>query len=169
MAYLKKNVFFNGPDGKTMNSDARTSFHYVYTCISPAMAAIKEGLGSDYAMVFLDVDKQPFDGAKTYKLHLPANPPAKDFWSFTLYDTQTRSMLQTSQKFPTVGSQDTGLKKNNDGSYDIYIGPKAPIGHESNWLESIPGKGWFGILRMYGPLKPWIDKTWRPSEVQLAS
>lgn len=169
MAYLDKNVFFNGNDGKTMNSDARTNFHYVYTGISPAMAATKVGLGSDYAMAFLDADKKPFDGAKTYKIHLPANPPAKDFWSITLYDNQTRSMLQTSQKFPTVGSQDEGLKQNSDGSYDIYIGPKSPKGYEKNWLESIPGKGWFVILRIYGPLKPWIDKTWRPSEIKLVN
>ncbi len=169
MAYLDKNVFFNGKDGKTMNSDARTSFHYVYTGISPAMAATKVGLGSDYAMAFLDADKKPFDSAKAYKIHIPANAPAKDFWSLTLYDNQTRSMLQTGQEFPTVGSQDEGVKQNSDGSYDIYFGPKAPKGFEKNWLETIPGKGWFVILRIYGPLKPWIDKSWRPSEIKVVS
>jgi len=164
-AYLDKNVFFNGKDGLTSNSDARTSFHYVYTGISPAMAATKVGIGSDYAIAFLDADKKPFNGAQTYKIHLPANPPAKDFWALTVYDNQTRSMLQTSQKFPSVGSQNEGLEQNSDGSYDIYIGPKPPKGYENNWLESIPGKGWFVILRIYGPLEPWIKKSWRPSEV----
>ena len=59
------------------------------------------------------------------------------------------------------------MKKNEDGSYDLYFGPKAPEGMEGNWLETIPGKSWFTILRMYGPLEPWIDKTWRPSEIEL--
>ena len=80
---------------------------------------------------------------------------------------QTRSQLQTSQSFPTVGSQTEGIKQNDDGSTDIYFSPKAPEGLENNWLETVPGKSWFVILRMYGPLKPWLDQTWRPSEVEL--
>jgi hypothetical protein len=109
----------------------------------------------------------PFDGNKTYKLHLPPNPPAKDFWAVTMYDPQTRSQLQTSQPFPTVGSQTGGIKKNKDGSYDLYFAPKAPEGYENNWLETIPGKGFFMVLRMYGPEQAWIDKTWRPGEIEL--
>jgi hypothetical protein len=84
-----------------------------------------------------------------------------------MYDNQTRSQLQTSQKFPTVGSQTEGIRKNDDGSYDIYFGPKEPADYENNWLETIPGKGWFVALRMYGPLEPWIEKTWRPGEIEL--
>ena len=167
MAFVKKNVFFNGDDGKTMNSDARVNFHYPYTAVTPAMALTKAGAGSDYAMAFIDSNKQPFDGSKLYKLHIPANPPAKDFWALTMYDNQTRSQLQTSQRFPTVGSQTEGVKQNTDGSYDMYFGPKAPKGFEHNWLETVPGKGWFTILRMYGPEQAWIDKTWRPGEIEL--
>jgi hypothetical protein len=59
------------------------------------------------------------------------------------------------------------VKKNADGSYDIYFGPKPPQGKKGNWLETVPGKSWFTILRMYGPLEPWIKKTWRPSEIEL--
>jgi hypothetical protein len=167
MAYTGKNVFFNGEDGQTMNSDARVMFHYPYTGISPAMAVSRVGVGSDYGIAFVDSEKKAFDGAKTYKLHIPADVPAKDFWAVTHYDTQTRSMLQTSQKFPTVGSQTEGIKKNDDGSYDVYFAPKAPEGYENNWLETIPGKSWFTILRIYGPLEPWIEKTWRPGEIEL--
>ena len=165
MAFVKKNVFFNGDDGKTMNSDARVMFHYPYTVVTPAMALT--GAGSDYGIAFVDSKKQPFDGSKTYKLHVPANPPAKDFWAVTIYDNQTRSQLQTSQPFPTLGSQSKGIKKNKDGSCDIYFAPKAPKGYENNWLETIRGKGWFVALRVYGPLQPWIDKTWRPGEIEL--
>jgi len=89
-----------------------------------------------------------------------------DFWAVTIYDSQTRSQLQTEQPFPTVGSHTDGFKQNADGSYDVYFGPKAPKGMENNWLQTIPGEGWFVILRMYGPLKPWINKTWRPGEVE---
>jgi hypothetical protein len=167
MGFVDKNVFFNGADGKTMNSDARVLFHYPYTAVTPAMAVTEAGVGSDYGMAYVDSKKQPFDGSKTYRLHLPPNPPVKDFWALTMYANQTRSQLQTSQKFPTVGSQTKGIKQNADGSYDIYFGPKAPEGFENNWLETVPGKGWFVALRMYGPLEPWIDKTWRPDEIEL--
>ena len=167
MAWVDKNVFFNGKDGKTMNSDARVMFHYPYTAVTPAMAVTKAGAGSDYGLAYVDSKKMPFDGSKTYKLNIPANPPAKDFWALTMYDNQTRSMLQTSQAFPTVGSQTEGLKQNEDGSYDIYFAPKPPKGYENNWLETMPGKGWFVGLRLYGPLEPWIEKTWRPGEIEL--
>ena len=167
MAYLDKNVFFNGKDGKTMNSDARVMMFYPYTGVSPAMAVSIPGKGSDYGMAYVDSNKQPFEGSKTYKLNIPANPPVNDFWAVTIYDSQTRSQLQTEQPFPTVGSHTDDFKKNADGSYDVYLGPKAPKGMENNWLQTIPGKSWFVILRMYGPLEPWIDKTWRPGEVEL--
>jgi hypothetical protein len=167
MGWIDKNVYFSGKDGKTMNSDARVMFHYPYTAVTPAMAVSKTGTGSDYGMTFVDSSKMPFDGSKTYKLNIPSNPPAKDFWALTMYDNQTRSQLQTSQKFPTVGSQTEGIQINDDGSYDIYFGPKAPEGYENNWLETVPGKGWFVALRIYGPLEPWIEKTWRPGEIEL--
>ena len=93
--------------------------------------------------------------------------PVKDFWAVTLYDTQTRSQLQTSQNFPTIGSQTKGMTQNADGSFDVYFAPEAPEGKEGNWLQTVPGKSWFTILRMYGPLEPWIDKSWRPGEIEL--
>ena len=166
MAWVDKNVFFDGKDKQTMNSDARTMFYYPYTAVTPAMAVTMPGKGSDYGIAFVDSKKQPFDGSKTYKMTVPANVPVADFWAATLYDSQTRSQLQTSQAFPTLGSQ-TGVKENKDGSFTIYFSPKAPKGMEKNWLETIPGKSWFIGFRMYGPLAPWIEKTWRPSEIEL--
>jgi hypothetical protein len=167
MGWVDKNVFFTGQDGKTMNADARVMFHYPYTAVTPAMAVSRPGLGSDYGIAYVDSEKQPFDGSKTYKLHLPPNPPAKDFWALTVYDNQTRSMLQTNQPFPTLGSQTEGIKQNDDGSYDIYFAPKPPEGFENNWVETVPDKGWFVALRMYGPLEAWIEKRWRPGEIEL--
>ena len=167
MAYTARNVFFNGEDGQTMNTDARVLFHHPYTAVTPAMAAPRLGKGSDYAITYVDTQKQPFDGGKSYQLSIPANPPAKDFWAVTVYDTQTRSQLQNNQKYPTVGGNTEGLKKNKDGSFTISFGHEAPEGYEKNWVETIPGKSWFVILRMYGPLKPWIDQTWRPGEIEV--
>jgi hypothetical protein len=167
MAYFSHDVFFE-VDG-ARNLDARTNFFYAYTGVSPAMAETTPGKGSDYAMAFLDSKKQPIDGAKNYKLHLPPKVPVNNFWAVTLYDTQTRSQLQTSNPLPTLGSQTKGFQENADGSYDVYFGPKPPKGKESNWLETVPGKAWFPILRMYGPLEPWINKTWRPGEIELVT
>jgi hypothetical protein len=165
MAFAGKDVFFE-VDG-ARNLDARTMFYYAYTVVTPAMAVTVPGRGSDYGIVYLDSKKQPLDGGKNYKLHLPPKVPVNNFWAVTLYDTQTRSQLQTSNPYPSLGSQSKGLKKSADGSYDLYFGPKPPTGKESNWLETVPGKAWFTILRMYGPLEPWIKKTWRPGEIEL--
>ncbi len=165
MGFANKDVFFE-TDG-ARNLDARTSFYFGYTGVTPAMAVTHPGAGSDYAIAFRDSEKKAFDGSKTYKLHLPPDVPVNNFWAVTIYDTQTRSMLQTSQPFPSVGSQSKGFQKNADGSYDVYFSAKAPSGKEGNWLQTIPGKSWFAILRMYGPLEPWINKTWRPGEIEL--
>jgi hypothetical protein len=164
MAYANKNTSFTA-DG-AMNLDARVLFYYNATGVTPAMAMTRAGSGSDYGIAYLDANKQAFDGSRTYKLHLPPNVPVNNFWAVTIYDTQTRSLLQTDQRFPTLGSQNKGLEKNADGSYDIYFAPKVPQGKEDNWLQTVPGKSWFAILRMYGPLEPWINKTWRPSEIE---
>jgi len=93
----------------------------------------------------------------------------KNFWSVIVYDNQTRSMMQTDQRFPSVSSQTKGLKVNNDGSVDVYFGPTAPAGEEKNWAQTIPGKSWNILLRLYGPLQPFFDKTWRPGEIELQS
>ena len=167
MGWVDKNVFFNGKDGHTMNSDARVMFHYPYTGVTPAMAVTIPGAGSDYAIAFVDSNKQPFDGSQNYKLNIPANPPVNNFWSVTLYDSQTRSQLRTGQRFPALDSLSGEFKKNADGSVDLYFGAKPPNGMENNWLETVPGKSFFVALRMYGPLEPWINKTWRPGEVEL--
>ncbi|MFH1342180.1 MAG: DUF1254 domain-containing protein [Pseudomonadota bacterium] len=166
MGFANKDVFFEVDGARNLN--ARTSFYFGYTGVTPAMAVTHPGAGSDYAIAFRDANKKAFDGSKTYRLHLPPNVPVNNFWAVTIYDTQTRSMLQTSQSYPSVGSQSKGFKQNADGSYEVYFAPEAPAGKEGNWMKTIPGKSWFAILRMYGPLEPWINKTWRPSEIELA-
>ena len=147
--------------------DSRAYMHFYATGITPAMAIQNVGKGSQYAIAYLDKDGNALDGSKTYKIHLPPNVPAKDFWSFTLYDNQTRSMLQTDQRFPGIDNLGKDLKQNNDRSYDIYFSPEPPKGMENNWLQTVPGKGWNVIFRLYGPLQPWFDKTWRPGDPEV--
>lgn len=149
------------------NLDARSFFFYYATGVTPAMAMKMVGVGSQYAVAFVDSQGRPFDGSRTYKAHLPPGIPARDFWSFVIYDNQTRSMLQTDARFPSLGSQAKGLVVNADTSVDIWFGPTAPAGHESNWIQTVPGKGWSAILRLYGPLQSWFDRTWKPGDIEL--
>ena len=165
MAFVGGSYLFLGDGARLL--DARTMFFYNATGVTPAMSIQMVGKGSQYAVAFVDADKNYLDGSKTYKLTLPPNIPAAEFWSFVVYDTQTRSELQTDQQFPAVGSNTEGLQKNADGSYDVYFGPKAPAGKESNWIQTVPGKSWFTCLRLYSPLEPWFNKTWKPGEIEL--
>ena len=155
----------DGLGGRDM--DARTAFFYAATVNTPAMAAKMVGKGSQYAFNAADKTGEILHGAKTYRLNIPANVPAKDFWSLVVYDPQTRSELQTSQPFPSKNNKRDQLIVNDDGSVDLYFGPTAPGGKEANWTETVSGKSWFAILRLYGPLDPWFDKTWRPGEIEL--
>ena len=157
-------------DGGTggRNLDARTMFFYFATVNTPAMVAKIVGAGSQYAWTERDANGDYLDGAKNYTLNIPANPPVNDFWSVVVYDPQTRSQLQTGQPFPSRNDQKYDLIENEDGSVTLYLGPEAPEGKEVNWIQTVPGKGWFTILRLYGPLEPWFDKTWRPGEVEVA-
>jgi hypothetical protein len=128
-------------------------------------------VGSQYLMGFLDKDGESFDGGKTYKVLLPPNIPVRAFWSFTVYDNQTRSMLDTPQRYPRAGSQSypsPAAEPNADGFTTIYFGPTQPQGvKRGNWIQTMPGKGWFTILRLYSPLEPFFAKTWRPTEIEL--
>ncbi len=148
------------------NLDARTLFFYSATVNTPAMALKMIGKGSQYGFNAVDSEGRYLDGSKQYKLNIPGNVPAKDFWSVVVYDPQTRSQLQTDQPFPSINNRKTLLVYNEDGSADLYFGPKAPKGLESNWIQTVPGKGWFVLIRLYGPLEPWFDRSWKPGEFE---
>ncbi len=151
--------------------DARNYFFYGITGITPGMAMRLSGIGSQYLLAMADADKNYFDGAKNYKVTLPKDIPEANFWSFTVYDNQTRSMLDTPQRYPRAGSQSfpsPAAEAGADGATTIYFSPFQPAGvKRGNWIQTDSAKGWFTILRLYSPLEPFFAKTWRPSEVEL--
>jgi hypothetical protein len=168
-----------GPDGASKpypptgarTLDSRTAFFYYATGITPAMIMRLPDVGSQYVWAFTDAAKNYLNGAKTYKVTLPPNIPAGRFWSLTLYDNQTRSMLQTPQRYPRAGSQSyptSAASANPDGSTTVYFGPTKPAGvNDGNWIQTDPAKGFNVMLRLYSPLEPFFTKKWRPSEVEL--
>ena len=149
--------------------DARTHFYYFATVNTPAMAMKLVGKGSQYAWGYLDSKGNYLDGGKNYRMNIPKDAPAKEFISIVLYDPQTRSMLQTGQSYPSYSSarDKDKVSVNNDGSVDLYFGPKAPAGKEGNWLQTVPGKGWFCLLRLYSPTEAWYEGKWLPGEIEL--
>jgi hypothetical protein len=142
--------------------------HYTYGAIytSPGIGVMKAGPGSQYVQAFKDKDGNRLDGGKSYRLHVPANAPAAAFWSLTIYDAATRSMIQNPSKDAAHSSYDK-LKVNADGSVDLYFGPKAPAGAESNWTETVPGKGFYPMLRFYSPKAGLFDGTWKLPDLEL--
>jgi hypothetical protein len=158
------------PDQGARRLHSRTSFFYTATGITPAMCMRLTNVGSQYLIANVDADGEPLDGARTYQLRLPKDIPAARFWSFTVYDNQTRSMLQTPQRYPRAGSQmfpSPAAEAESDGSTVVYFSPSQPddVG-TGNWIQTDPDRGWFVILRLYSPLQPFFDKTWRPGEFE---
>jgi hypothetical protein len=169
--FTREGMFKPLPPTGARTLDSRTAFYYAYTLDSPGMIMRIPNVGSQYLMGFLDADGHPYDGGKTYKVMLPPHIPARAFWSFTVYDNQTRSMLDTPQRYPRAGSQSypsPAAEPNADGSTTVYFSPKQPEGvKRGNWIQTMPDKGWFTILRLYSPLESFFTKQWRPSEIEV--
>jgi hypothetical protein len=125
----------------------------------------KLGTGSFYFGTFHDHGGEPLEGASNYRLRVPANVPVREFWSITVYSLETSSFFLNAARL-TLGSLDKDLKRNTDGSVDVFIGPTPPAGGESNWLYSAPGQKWFPWFRLYGPEKAIFDKSWRLPDIE---
>jgi hypothetical protein len=140
--------------------DERAAWFYEAIAVSKGMLTQTPGVGQRYIAAYKDGDGEWLSGANTYRLHVPANPPASQFWSVTAYDEGTRQMVITEQGRPDLSSRKEDLAPNPDGSVDVYFGPEAPAGKETNWVQTVPGQGWFAYFRFYGPTEPFFDKSW---------
>jgi len=161
-------VLMNADQEAANYSQLDERLHYFYGAIymSPAIGVKKAGPGAQYIQAFKDKDGNRFDGGKSYRLRVPANVPASAFWSLTLYDTDTRSMIQNAGNDSARSGSDK-LKTNPDGSVDLYFGPAAPAGMESNWIQTLPDKGFYPFFRFYSPTAPLFEGTWKMSDVEL--
>ncbi len=159
------NVPYNFNKDGVLEIDRRAYVYYMALGNSPAMMTKNVGIGSYYLWTYKDAAGGFLDGAENYQLRIPANVPAKDFWSVLVYDSMSRSELQNGEKFPSV-SKYTDPKVNADGSVDVYFGPTMPPGQEKNWIKTVAGKGWFPIFRFYGPLEPLYDKSWALNDIE---
>ena len=123
------------------------------------------GKGVKYMIGFTDSSGAPLSGGNRHRLNLPVNIPAGNFWSLTLYEAENASGLANGQPFPSLGLRDKPAQ-NADGSTDLYLGPTAPASKEANWLATVSTKGYFAILRLYGPTEAAINKTWKPGDIE---
>lgn len=146
--------------------DERAAYFYEAVALSKGMVTKTPGVGQAYLGTYRDKSGNAFDGGKSYRLRVPPNPPAKQFWSVTVYDTQTRGIIQNTQKIADRSSRQN-LVANPDGSVVIYFGPNAPNGFEKNWIPTVPGRSWFTYFRLYAPLEPYFDRSWPLPDIEL--
>ena len=152
------------PEGY-LDADARIWFFTNYYSVSPGMLSQTPGKGAKYMIAFVDGQGTNLSGGSHYRLHLPSGIPAANFWSLTLYEAENGSGLDNGQPFPSLGSRDLPVQ-NADGSTDIWLGPTPPADGKRNWLATVPGRGFFAVLRLYGPTEAAIDGTWKPGDIE---
>jgi len=161
-------VFLGGSPVFRKNSyldfDAMINFFHKAYSTSAAMVLAMPGKGSQYLLGLRDADGDYLSGGASYRLHVPANVPAANYWSVVLYDAHTRSLLENGQPFPSIASN-SNLKPNADGSSDIWLGPTTPKDANPNWLKTVPGRGYFVGMRLYAPTQAFFDKQWKPDDI----
>jgi hypothetical protein len=123
------------------------------------------GVGQAYLSCYTDRDGQWLDGGNDYVLRVPPNPPAKLFWSVTVYSAATRCLIDNPQQRGNRGSRNADLVYDDDGSVHVHFGPTQPADHQSNWIQTLPGQHWFTYFRLYGPLEPYFDRSWRLDDI----
>jgi hypothetical protein len=154
-------------DGGYVDLDTRIWFFTDYYSISPGMLSQIPGKGAKYMIAFADSAGTPLSGRMNYRLKLPPNIPAANFWSVTLYEAENASGLASGEPFPSLGSRDK-LTPNTDGSTtDLYLGPEAPSGKRGNWLSTPSGNGYFAILRLYGATEAALNNSWKPGDIEV--
>ncbi|MCB1674929.1 MAG: DUF1254 domain-containing protein, partial [Halioglobus sp.] len=158
---------FTAREGGYRDLDARAWFFTDYYSISPGMVSMTPGKGAYYMIAFTDSEGQPLVGDNSYTLELLPDIPAELFWSVTLYEAENASGLDNGQPFPSLGKLNHPAVE-PDGSTILYLSPEAPAGSEGNWLATVPGRGFFAILRLYAPAQAALDGSWKPGDIKKA-
>ena len=154
------NVTWHRPSDGALALDSRTNFFTSYYSWSPGMVSQVPGMGANYWISHYDSKGGPLSGGKNYKITLDPKVPVANFWSMTLYEASNSSGLDNGQPFPSLGSRDKP-EVNADGTIDLYFGAKAPAGKEANWMATVPGRGFFAIMRFYSPTEKTFDGSWK--------
>ena len=151
---------FTFQTAESLDVDARAAMFFL-AYAPPA----KLGDATFYVVAYRDAAGASLQGGNNYKLRVPADVPAAQFWAFTVYDRNSAGFIRETKR-GNLDSYDQTMKRNTDGSVDIFVGPKAPVGEEANWIPTEPGKRWFTLFRFYGPGKPLFEKTWRLNDIE---
>jgi hypothetical protein len=138
------------------------TYHYAYIGIK------RLGAGQFYLINIKDRDGADYDGAKTYRLHVPAGVPIQQYWSLTAYDRDTHALIKNVDR-ASRASNNPEVQNNADGSVDLYLGSKAPAGQEPNWIPTDPARKFELMFRLYGPKKEFFDKVWKLPDVENVS
>ena len=163
--FISDDPTFQTPDYLAVDQRSRFGFEAIGTSKSMVVAAV--GQGSQYVGVYQDAQGRWLTGDHTFKIHLPKDIPAANFWSLAVYDNYSRSLIQNDEGIASLGSI-RGAVANPDGSVDAYFGPACPTGvPKANWIQTKPGVGYFVYLRLYGPMQSWFDKSWRPGDPEI--
>lgn len=163
-----KNAVLLEPNQETEHHtalDERTAWFYEAVTLTAGMTTKTPGQGQVYLGIQKDKDGHWLQGGNHYTLRIPPNPPVKQFWAMTLYDTETRRFIDTPHELAGLDSR-RKLVENADGSVDLHFGPEAPAGKESNWVPTLPGRGWFAYFRFYAPTEPYFDRSWSLPDIE---
>jgi len=159
-----ENGDFELPTG--IDLEARDRWYSQAVGMSPKMVLRVQGAGSLYWLGLRDGTGAFLDGGRTYKLGIPQPVPQKLFWSVTVYDSRTRSQIQTDQDKAALRSLVELKDVPKSGTTELYFGPTAPAGKEGQWIKTTPGRGWFVYLRLYGPEGSAFDGNWKPNDFE---
>jgi hypothetical protein len=160
------------PSHETANHhqlDEMSTYTYEAVGTSRAMVTRIPGVGQAYLAAYRDGRGEWLDGGKTYRLHVPPDVPAKQFWSLTAYDVDTRSLINNPQQVADRSSR-MDMVRNGDGSVDLYLAPRqsdVPHGMEKNWIPTVKGRAWFAYFRLYAPLEGFLERSWKLPDIEL--
>lgn len=163
-------IMMRDPSQRVANFDEffpRTAYFYEAVGQGKSMISKTPNVGQAYLGAYADKNGNWLNGSKNYTLHIPANAPAANFWSVTVYDAATRCLIDNPQRNADLSSR-KDLIKNSDGSVDLYFGPKSPAGKEKNWVQTLDGKHWFTYMRFYGPTEAYFNRSWKMGDVEEA-